>query len=153
MIAESVKNAEGGVAISQEVAEALVEIADGSSKVNSLVAEIAAASNEQAQGIEQINTAVGQMDQVTQQNAANSEESASASEELSAQAQELRAMVEAFRLSSAAGGGGRATTPAHAPTAHKAAGTSLKLVGGENAPAAEEVIPMDEGDKEALGSF
>ena len=94
MIADSVKNADNGVAISREVAEALTEIADGSRKVNDLVGEIAAASNEQSQGIEQINTAVNQMDQVTQSNAASAEESASASEELSAQAEELNSMVQ-----------------------------------------------------------
>ncbi|HOK67880.1 MAG TPA: hypothetical protein PLV55_13845, partial [Anaerohalosphaeraceae bacterium] len=59
-----------------------------------LVAEIAAASTEQAQGIEQINTAVSQMDKVTQQNAAAAEESASAAEELSAQAQQMYSVVQ-----------------------------------------------------------
>lgn len=94
MIADAVKNADNGVAISKEVAEALNEIAEGSRKVNDLVGEIAAASNEQSQGIQQINTAVNQMDQVTQSNAASAEESASASEELSAQAEELCNIVE-----------------------------------------------------------
>ncbi len=56
--------------------------------------EIAAASQEQAQGIDQVNTAVAQMDKVTQQNAANAEESASASEELSAQAESMKQAVE-----------------------------------------------------------
>ena len=97
MIEGAVKNADNGVEISQEVGKMLEEISEGSSKVNDLVAEIAGASNEQAQGIEQINTAVGQMDQVTQSNAGNAEESASASEELSAQAQELNRMVEQLR--------------------------------------------------------
>jgi methyl-accepting chemotaxis protein len=59
-----------------------------------LISEIAAASNEQAQGIGQVSTAVGQMDQVTQQTAANAEESASASEELNAQAEQLQGMVQ-----------------------------------------------------------
>ena len=64
-------------------------VARASQKVNGLIGEVATASNEQAQGIEQINTAVAQMDKVTQSNAANAEESASASEELAAQAAEL----------------------------------------------------------------
>ena len=64
-----------------------------SQKVGNLVAEIAAASNEQASGIEQVNQAVNDMDKVTQQNAANAEESASASEQMSAQAQELKNFV------------------------------------------------------------
>ena len=93
LIEGSVKNADNGVAISKEVGETLGKIAEGSRKVNDLVSEIAAACSKQAQAIEQINTAVGQMDKVTQSSAANAEESASAAEELSAQAQELSQMV------------------------------------------------------------
>jgi methyl-accepting chemotaxis protein len=57
------------------------------------VEEIAAACNEQANGIEQINKAVAEMDKVVQQNAANAEESAGASEEMNAQTAELNAVV------------------------------------------------------------
>lgn len=99
MIEESVRNAEEGVAIASEVAKSFDEIAGSNGKVDNLIAEIAAASQEQSQGIEQINTAVAQMDKVTQQNAANSEESASAAEELSSQAEELQQMVSTFSLS------------------------------------------------------
>ncbi len=97
MIAESVKNSDNGVAISKEVSEALGAIGEGSSKVNDLVGEISSASNEQSQGITQINTAVTQMDQVTQSNAASAEESASAAEELSAQAEEFGSMIGDLR--------------------------------------------------------
>jgi len=69
------------------------EVATNASKVGELIGEIAVASNEQSQGIEQINTAVTQMDKVTQQNAANAEESASASEEMNAQAEQLRGII------------------------------------------------------------
>ncbi|MBI5118474.1 PAS domain S-box protein [Candidatus Poribacteria bacterium] len=100
MIEDSVKNAEGGVRITEEVAKILAEIFDGSGKVNNLIGEIAAASKEQADGIEQVNTAVAQMNKVTQQNAASSEESASAAEELNGQAEELAGMVNSFLLSS-----------------------------------------------------
>jgi hypothetical protein len=61
--------------------------------MDELVSEVAAASREQSQGIDQVNVAVSQMDKVTQSNAANAEETASASEELSAQAHELEAAV------------------------------------------------------------
>ena len=101
MIGESVRNAEEGVKISQEVSSSFEKIATSSKKVNDLIAEIAAASKEQAQGIKGVNDAVVQMDKVTQQNAANAEESASASEELSSQAEELQAMVAQFRLAGA----------------------------------------------------
>jgi methyl-accepting chemotaxis protein len=98
MIDESVKNADGGVKITEEVAKSLGQIVSRTSKVGDLIAEIAAASNEQSQGIEQVNIAVAQMNEVTQRNAANAEESASASEELSNQALELAEEVRTFKL-------------------------------------------------------
>ena len=73
--------------------EAFKTVAQGTFRVGELVAEIAAASNEQAQGINQVNTAVTEMNKVTQQNAASAEESASASEELNAQAEQMQLMV------------------------------------------------------------
>jgi len=93
LIARSQENADNGVSVADEVAKQLASIQESSAKVSTLIAEIAAASREQAQGIEQVNTAVSEMDKVVQQNAADSEESASAAEELSAQAEEMRKMV------------------------------------------------------------
>ncbi len=63
-----------------------------------LMGEIAAASNEQAQGISQINQGLSQIDSVTQQNTASAEETASAAEELSSQAREMRQMTQQFKL-------------------------------------------------------
>jgi len=100
MIEEAIRNAEGGVKITEEVAKALNQIVNRAGKVGDLIAEIAASSSEQAAGVEQVNTAVSQMNQVTQQTAANSEESASAAEELTSQAHELANMVYSFTLSS-----------------------------------------------------
>jgi len=71
----------------------LFSIRQSSEKIKTLIGEITAASREQSQGIDQINTAVSEMDKVTQKNAADSEESASASEELSSQATEMEDMV------------------------------------------------------------
>jgi len=62
------------------------EVAGNAAKVGTLIHEITTATNEQAQGITQVNAAIGDMDQVTQANAASSEELAASSEELSAQA-------------------------------------------------------------------
>ena len=149
MIGESVKNAEDGVKIAQEVTKSFTEIATGAKKVNDLIAEIAAASKEQSQGIEQVNTAVSQMDKVTQQNAANSEESASAAEELSSQSEELQAMVGQFKLSQGSATPHRAalahqnthhalpppTKIAHKAPMHKAANKTVS---------AEEIIPFDD---------
>jgi len=83
-----------GVEISAKVASALSDIVTKARQVDELVSEVAGASREQSQGITQINTAVSQMDKVTQSNAANAEESAAAAQELNAQAE---AMKEAVR--------------------------------------------------------
>jgi len=82
-----------GVEISGKVAETLHEIVTKSRQVDELVSEVAGASREQTQGITQINTAVSQMDKVTQSNAANAEESAAAAEELNAQAATMKESV------------------------------------------------------------
>jgi methyl-accepting chemotaxis protein len=86
LIEESVARAKEGTEVSTGFGEALSGIVGNVTKVSELVSSINRASNEQAQGVDQINTAVMQMDKVTQSIAASSEESASAVEELSAQA-------------------------------------------------------------------
>ncbi len=93
LLEESQKNSESGVTVAGRVNDALGKTVNNAGKVAQLISEIMAASNEQAQGIDQINTAVSQMDKVTQSNAANAEESASASEELNAQAGQLNDLV------------------------------------------------------------
>lgn len=88
-----------GVEISGKVAETLNEIVTKSRQVDELAAEVASASREQTLGITQINAAVGQMDKVTQSNAASAEESAAAAEELNAQAETMKQSVaELLRL-------------------------------------------------------
>ena len=72
---------------------AFAQVADSSKKVVALMGEISVASKEQAQGLEQVNVAVSEMDKVVQRNAANAEEFASASEELSGQARDMKSMV------------------------------------------------------------
>ncbi len=96
LIEKSQENADNGVSVTEEVSKQLLSIQESSAKVNALISEISAASKEQAQGIDQVNTGVSEMDKVVQQNAADSEESASAAEELSSQAAEMERMVEAL---------------------------------------------------------
>jgi methyl-accepting chemotaxis protein len=163
MIEESVKNADGGVKITEEVAKSLGQIVDRTGKVGDLIAEIAAASNEQALGIEQVNTAVAQMNQVTQSNAANSEESASAAEELSSQASELANMVGTFKLSAGSGNmqqrhGGysarRSLPPpppprrvaAALPDKTKSKGQTATAPKSTKAVKAEDLIPLDDDE-------
>lgn len=94
LIEGTVKKVKGGSELVTRTNEAFGEVAKSAAKVRELVGEIAAASNEQAQGIEQVNKAVAEMDRVTQQTAANAEESASASEEMNAQAEQMRGIVQ-----------------------------------------------------------
>ena len=98
LIEGSVEKTENGSTIANQTAEALQEIFSGISKTSDLVAEIAAASNEQAQGVSQISQGVAQIDQVTQQNTANAEEGAAAAEELSGQSESMKQMLARFVL-------------------------------------------------------
>ena len=93
-IEDAVTKSGYGVEISAKVAKSLDEIVTKARHVDQLAAEVASASQEQSQGIDQINSAVSQMDRVTQANAANAEESASAAEELNAQADSLKESVQ-----------------------------------------------------------
>jgi methyl-accepting chemotaxis protein len=92
-IETALTKSEEGARISEEVSRSLGGIIDQVRKLDALVSEIATASSEQTQGIEQVNAAVGQIDKVTQSNAAAAEESASAAEEMNAQASELNTLV------------------------------------------------------------
>ena len=85
---------ENSVNRSREGTEAVQAIVVGVTKVTELLNGIAQASQEQAQGVDQVNVAVSQMDRVTQQNASGAEESASAAEELSAQATATKGLVD-----------------------------------------------------------
>jgi len=107
-IEDSISKSANGVAISGKVTESLSQIVNKARQVDELVAEIATASREQSQGIDQVNTAVTQMDKVTQTNAAAAEESASAAEELTAQAATLRELVA--DLQNLVTGAGQAST-------------------------------------------
>ena len=123
------------------------ELLEQARKMSHLAAEVAAASNEQAQGIEQVNIAVSQMNRVTQSNAANAEESAAAGEELSAQAAQLDSMVAA--LLAIVGGHVTAydTAPGTgiAPGAAQAPATPAKSR-GISSTRPEDVIPLDEDE-------
>jgi len=98
LIEGSVAKTQNGVDIADKTATALGEIVGTISKVTDIVADIAIASNEQAQGIAQINTGLGQIDQVTQQNTASAEESAASSVDLSNQAEQLQQILGHFKV-------------------------------------------------------
>lgn len=93
LIEATIKAVREGRELTSLTQEAFKENVEIGGKVSQLVQEIAAASQEQAQGVEQIAQAVAQMDKVVQSTAASTEESASASEELQAQAQAMKEIV------------------------------------------------------------
>ncbi len=115
-IEDSISRSGRGVQISGRVAEGLTRIVEEARQVDTIVAQIANASNEQSAGIDQVNQAVANVDKVTQANAATAEETASASEELNAQATTLReAVADLVRLI-----GGTGVPPKEAFTVRKA---------------------------------
>ncbi len=103
LIEGSIKKSERGTEIANNTAKALYEIVDGVSKAATLVTEIAAASEEQATGIAQINVGIEQVSHVVQTNSATAEQSAAASEELSSQSELLKDMVSGFKLKNSNG--------------------------------------------------
>ena len=103
LINASTAQVDEGVGLVGETGEALRRIIAGVQDINRIVAEIAASATEQSTGLQQVNTAVNQMDQATQQNAAMVEQSTAASHALSNEARELGRLVQRFRL---AGGDG-----------------------------------------------
>lgn len=93
LIEGTVKKIRSGSDLVGKTNEAFAKVATGAKKVGEIVSEIKIASQEQAQGIEQINRTIIEMEKVIQQTAANAEESAAASEEMSAQAESLKGFV------------------------------------------------------------
>jgi methyl-accepting chemotaxis protein len=98
MVEESIANIDRGNQAVSTTSDQLTEIVDDSVKVAGLLEEIAAASKEQASGIEEISAGLERVDQITQSNTASSEESASAAEELSSQVEEIRQLVVQFTI-------------------------------------------------------
>ncbi len=101
LISNSGAQVERGVKLVGETGRALGEIVQKVGQIDSLISEIAQSSREQATGLSEVNVAVNQMDQVTQQNAAMVEEATAASASLKAEAADLRQMIGRFNVSGA----------------------------------------------------
>jgi len=142
LIKQSVRQAGEGEVTARHMGGKLGEIVAGISKVSDIVSEIAAEAKEQTTGIQQVNQAIGEMEKVTQQNAASAEESSSAASELSGQAEELAAMVGAFQITRS--GVGPSALPARRPAAAAPARA-------RPAPPARPAFPMD--DEAELRAF
>lgn len=98
LIEQAVEQVESGVEVAAGTGQSILKIVGMVGELAGSMDNISLASSEQMQGISQVSVAVGQMDGVTQNNAALVEESSSASQSLSEQAHGLRVMVEAFRV-------------------------------------------------------
>ncbi len=159
LIEGTVGKVKGGTELVARTAEAFGQVTTSSGKVQELVAEIAAASREQAQGAEQVSRAVAEMDKVVQSNAANAEESASASEELSAQAVQMKGVVgnlvalvegraqngqsQHRRLDT---GQGRSRARQTLPVVKRRPAPTAPAKGGARVVTPEQVIPLEEGE-------
>ena len=155
LIEKSVKSAEAGVGLSQNVSQVVGDMTGATVKVSSLVGEIASSTREISTGIEQVVKAVRQLDQTTQANAANAEENGAVGEELSAQARSLAELVsnlEAMILANPA------NRDIHEPARHQAAPKQRKTLQAERLPAPKPArsatagIPFDD-DQTALKKF
>ncbi len=102
LIQDSVKKVEDGSVLVTQSGQTLEKIVASVKKVSDIVAEIAAASREQSSGIEQVNRAVMQMDELTQQNAALVEEATAASQAMAEQVRGLNEMLARYRIAEAA---------------------------------------------------
>jgi methyl-accepting chemotaxis protein len=117
LISSSGAQVERGVKLVTDTGKALEAIVGRVASIDGLVSEIAVSSQEQATGLAQVNTAVNQMDQVTQQNAAMVEEATAAAAQLKREAAELADLVARFELGAAAGQGRGSPRPAERPQA------------------------------------
>jgi methyl-accepting chemotaxis protein len=104
LISDSTDKVTDGYKLVEQAGGTMEEIVNAVKRVTDIMGEISAASTEQSQGIEQVNQAIAQMDETTQQNAALVEEAAAAAESMQEQAGSLARAVSVFKL---AGGGGR----------------------------------------------
>jgi methyl-accepting chemotaxis protein len=98
LIAASVANVDSGARLVAEAGETMQGVVQSVRRVTEIMADIATASRDQSQGIEELNDAIAQMDEMTQQNAALVEASSNAANSMRAHAGELEAAVAAFKL-------------------------------------------------------
>jgi methyl-accepting chemotaxis protein len=131
--------AKSSVQLAEQAGSLLSEIVPGIAKTSDLVQEISAASQEQASGVAQVNTAVAQISKATQQNAAASEQLAATAEEMNAQAEQLRQLMSFFKVE----GQARLASPAVA-TAVKPAAHAPQRPSPAEAKAFADRAPMEE---------
>jgi len=136
LIQDSLRKVERGSDLVSKSGETLKGIVGAVKRVTDMVGEIASASAEQSIGVNQVNTAVNQMDHVTQTNAAQTEELSATAGSLAEQAQRLQKLVGEFTLGDAAGG---RSAPVRKP-ASRPAGQRPRAESRPSAPGARSVV-------------
>jgi methyl-accepting chemotaxis protein len=147
----AIANSRKGSQCTAKVEESLVQIADKVTSTDALVADIATAAREQAQGIEQINTAIAQLDKISQSNSASAEESASAAEELDAQAETLKDQVA--KLRQLVGGAPVAVSASPASSARLLPKMIPAITGRRAIPMPGDPAPRAEADDDNFRNF
>ena len=130
LIQDSVKKVEEGSTLVTQSGQTLDQIVTAVKKVSDIIGEIAGASQEQSAGIDQVNKAVMQLDEMTQQNAALVEQASAASQAMASQARSLNEMMAQYKVSPEAAAAAAAMAAA---TARNAAGSARKPPGAAEA--------------------
>jgi methyl-accepting chemotaxis protein len=144
LIGDSVAQVNTGTALVQQAGATIGEVVASVARVTEIMSEISAAGREQSAGIDQVNVAITQMDQMTQQNAALVEEAAAAAASMQEQSAHLEQMVGHFRLAA----GARAPVQAPALASRPAAGRQVALASAARSKPAPRVKrePVAAGD-------
>jgi methyl-accepting chemotaxis protein len=165
LINNSVEKVEGGSQLVAQAGQTMSEIVTSVQRVTDIIGEITAASAEQAEGIAQVNSSVGELDQMTQQNAALVEEAAAASSSMREQAHRLAQVVAAFKLdaSNSSGQPGQRAALRHAkpnqalskPSASKSQNTSegKMLLGSSAGQQGRKKSSAESGKEDSWESF
>jgi len=163
LIEKTINSAKNGDEMTKATRKAFQENIEISSKIGSLIDEIAAASTEQAHGIGQINIAVAEMDKITQTTAASAEESASAAQELNIQAMQMEGYVAALEtivFGRTEGNGSERTRAAAVgikplvnrnakslPVSGVHCGKASSLKKGKSTLSPKQLIPLEDGER------
>jgi methyl-accepting chemotaxis protein len=151
LITASVNNVDAGAKLVDQAGSTMEQVVGSIRRVTDIMAEITSASQEQTGGIEQVNTAIGQMDQVTQQNAALVEEAAAAASSMQDQAGKLAEVVSVFKLDRAHSVA--PTSAAPAPAARPAVARKVvapKAIAAK--PAKREAVKADPVKREPVAA-
>ncbi|WP_162932238.1 methyl-accepting chemotaxis protein [Solimonas sp. K1W22B-7] len=147
LIGDSVEKVGNGSKLVEQAGRTMDEIVTSVKRVTDIMSEITAASQEQSQGIEQVNQTITQMDEVTQQNAALVEEATAAARSLEEQAGGLQASVSRFRLAEQAAGLAAAAAPRATAKPAAARSATRPAVAARPAAAAAPVRVNGSGER------